>query len=101
MSLYTQTVTITQPTKPAEKEEVKKEETKQEQKPATTKYVRGRYKVTKASKLNVRAGAGTKYKVKKQYNKNTVFDTYDIKGYWARTPSGWVSLNYCSLMYKY
>ena len=101
MSLYTQTATITQPTKPAEKEEVKKEETKQEQKPATTKYVRGRYKVTGASKLNVRAGAGTKYKVKKQYNKNTVFDTYEIKGNWARTPSGWVSLNYCSLMYKY
>lgn len=63
-------------------------------------YKLGRYKVT-AKALNVRSGAGTNYGVKKTYKQGTVFDTYEIKGSWARTPSGWVCLDYCSLLYKY
>lgn len=67
---------------------------------ASTDYVLGRYKVM-ASALNVRAGAGINYNVKKIYKNGTIFDTYEIKNGWARTPSGWISLSYCSLMYKY
>lgn len=66
----------------------------------TNKYKLGRYKVI-ANTLNVRSGAGTNYPIKKTYKKNTVFDTYEIKNSWARTPSGWCCLEYCSLMYKY
>ena len=60
----------------------------------------GLYKVT-ASKLNVRSGAGTNYKIKKVYYKNTRFDTYEIKNNWAKTPSGWVCLDYCKLIKQY
>ena len=63
-------------------------------------YKLGRYKVT-ASALNVRSGAGTNYSVKKTYKNGTVFDTYEINGSWAKTPSGWVCLDYCTLLYKY
>lgn len=63
-------------------------------------YKLGRYKVL-ANCLNVRAGAGTNTTIKKTYKKNTVFDTYEIQGSWARTPSGWVCLDYCKLLYKY
>ena len=66
----------------------------------SNKYILGLYVVT-ASALNVRAGAGTNYKVKRTYKKGTRFDTYEIKNNWARTPSGWVCLDYCSLAYKY
>lgn len=65
-----------------------------------SKYVLGLY-IVNASALNVRAGAGTNYKIKKTYKKGTRFDTYEIKNNWARTPSGWVSLDYCSLVKKY
>lgn len=67
---------------------------------SSSKYVLGRYKVT-ASKLNVRTGAGTNNRVKKTYKKGTIFDTYELKGSWARTPSGWICLDYCSLIRKY
>ncbi len=64
-------------------------------------YRLGRYKVV-ASGLNVRTGAGTtNTQIKRTYTKGTVFDTYEIKNNWARTPSGWVCLDYCSLMYRY
>lgn len=66
----------------------------------TPRYVLGRYKVN-CSALNVRAGAGTGYAVKKVYKNGTVFDTFEIKNNWAHTPSGWVCLDYCTLMYKY
>lgn len=52
----------------------------------TPRYVLGRYKVT-CSALNVRAGAGTGYAVKRTYTKGIVFDTFEIKNNWARTPS--------------
>ncbi len=68
--------------------------------PVTSKYKLGRYKVA-AKELNVRTGAGTNYPVKRTYKNGTVFDTYQIKGNWAKTPSGWVCLDYCTLMYKY
>ena len=68
--------------------------------PVTSKYKLGRYKVA-AKELNVRTGAGTNYTVKRTYKNGTVFDTYQIKGNWAKTPSGWVCLDYCTLMYKY
>ena len=66
----------------------------------SSKYVLGLY-VVNASGLNVRAGAGTNYKVIKSYSKGTRFDTYEIKNNWARTPSGWVCLDYCNLVRKY
>lgn len=56
------------------------------------KYILGNYK-TKTN-LNVRSGAGTNYKIKKIYKKGTVFTALEIKGNWARTPSGWVCLDY-------
>lgn len=64
-------------------------------------YKLGRYKVNASAGLNVRAGAGTNYGIKKTYKNGTVFDTYQISGNWARTPSGWVCLDYASLIYAY
>lgn len=64
-------------------------------------YSLGLYQVNTRSGLNVRAGAGTNYKIKKVYSNGTRFDTYEIKGDWARTPSGWVNLKYCKLIRKY
>lgn len=58
----------------------------------TTKYTTGNYITT--SNLNVRSGAGTRYKIKKTYKKGTVFTALEIKNNWARTPSGWVCLDY-------
>ena len=66
-----------------------------------SKYVLGLYVVNTPSGLNVRAGAGTNYKVVKVYPNGTRFDTYQIKGDWAKTPSGWVNLTYCKLVRKY
>ena len=63
-------------------------------------YKLGRYKVV-SSGLNVRKGVGTANEVKRVYKKGTVFDTYEIRGNWARTPSGWCCLDYCKLLYKY
>lgn len=56
-------------------------------------YVLGNYKTI--ANLNVRSGAGIKYKIKKTYKKGTVFTALEIKGKWSRTPSGWVCLEYC------
>ena len=61
----------------------------------------GLYVVNTASGLNVRAGAGTNYAIKKTYANGTRFDTYEIKYDWARTPSGWVNLKYCKLVKRY
>ena len=38
---------------------------------------------------------------KKTYSNGTIFDTYQIIGNWARTPSGWVCLDYATLLYAY
>ena len=64
-------------------------------------YVLGLYVVNTSSGLNVRSGPGTNYGIKKTYPNGTRFDTYEIKGEWARTPSGWVCLKYCKLVRKY
>lgn len=66
----------------------------------SNKYVLGLYVVT-ASALNVRSGPGTSNLIKKAYKKGTRFDTYEIKNNWARTPSGWVCLDYCNLIKQY
>ncbi len=76
----------------------------------------GTYKVTKATVLNVRKGPGTEYPYLKfnelsknaqeqvlmllgvkanGYVKGTVFTVSETKNGWGKTPSGWVSLEYC------
>ncbi len=67
--------------------------------PSIIGYSLGKY-VTN-SNLNVRTGPNTNYRIIKTYKKGTRFDTREIRGDWARTPSGWVNLNYCTLVYKY
>lgn len=64
-------------------------------------FVLGLYVVNTSSGLNVRTGPGINYGIKKAYTNGTRFDTYEIKGDWARTPSGWVNLKYCKLVRKY
>ena len=66
-----------------------------------SKYVLGLYVVNTESGLNVRKGAGTNYSRVKVYKNGTRFDTYELDGDWARTPSGWVNLDYCKLVRKY
>lgn len=61
----------------------------------------GRYRVNTSAGLNVRTGAGTNNARKKTYVNGTIFDTYQIIGNWARTPSGWVCLDYATLLYAY
>jgi hypothetical protein len=55
--------------------------------PIKPKFVKGKYVVNTSKGLNVRAGAGTNYRIKKTYKNGTRFDTLEIKGDWARTPS--------------
>ena len=84
------------------------------------KYIPGNYRVTKASVLNVRSGAGTKYK-KLKFNQLTAsaqskilkltggkkvdgyvetmtFTVLEVAVNWGRTPSGWVCLDYCEVI---
>ena len=84
------------------------------------KYAPGNYRVTKASVLNVRAGAGTKYK-KLKFNQLTAsaqskilkltggkkvdgyvegltFTVTETAVNWGKTPSGWVCLDYCEVL---
>lgn len=63
--------------------------------------VLGLYVVNTPSGLNVRKGPGTNYGIVKTYTNGTRFDTYEISGDWGKTPSGWVNLNYCSLVRAY
>ena len=65
------------------------------------KFVKGKYVVNTSKGLNVRAGAGTNYKILKTYKNGTRFDTLEIKGEWGRSPSGWCNLNYCRLVKAY
>lgn len=65
------------------------------------KYRLGLYIVNTPSGLNVRKGPGTNHGIIKTYTNGTKFDTYEIQGDWARTPSGWVCLQYCSLVRAY
>lgn len=80
-----------------------------------TNYTKGNYRVT-ANLLNVRTGPGTNYSRKgfKQFTANAQeqikglagynasgyprgveFTAQEIQDNWARTPSGWVCLDYC------
>ena len=68
---------------------------------SNSNFVLGLYVVNTNSGLNVRSGPGTNYEIKKTYANGTRFDTYEVKGDWARTPSGWVNLKYCKLVRKY
>ena len=84
------------------------------------KYIPGNYRVTKASVLNVRSGAGTKYK-KLKFNQLTAsaqskilkltggkkvdgyveglsFTVTETAVNWGKTPSGWVCLDYCEVL---
>ncbi len=100
----------------------KKEENKEERKGSSStknqsKYKTGNYRVTDASVLNVRTGAGTKYpylkfdeltkNAQKQvltilggkvngYVRGTEFTVTKVSGKWGKTPSGWVYLEYCT-----
>jgi hypothetical protein len=70
------------------------------------KYTTGRYKVNTPSGVNVRVGPGTNYRIKKLseltkdarskggYVNGTIFDVFEVKDNWGRTPSGWVCLDY-------
>lgn len=75
--------------------------TKNIDKSSNNGYVLGKYVVNTSAGLNVRKGAGTNYAKVKAYPNGTRFDTYEIKGNWAKTPSGWVCLDYCKLVNKY
>ena len=86
---------------------------------AKAKYKPGNYRVTKADVLNVRAGAGTKYKKLKfsqltasaqskilkltrkkvdGYVKGLSFTVTETALNWGKTPSGWVCLDYCEVL---
>ena len=83
---------------------------------AKKKYKTGNYKVTKATVLNVRTGADTKYARKSfsqltkdaqnkilklsgekcnGYVKGLTYTVSKVRGNWGKTPSGWVCLDYC------
>ena len=51
------------------------------------------YRVT-ASALHVRSGAGTGYGIVRTYPNGLRFTLLEVKGNWARTPSGWVCMSY-------
>ena len=86
---------------------------------AKAKYMPGNYRVTKADVLNVRAGAGTKYKKLKfsqltasaqakimklagkkvdGYVEGLSFTVTETAVNWGKTPSGWVCLDYCEVI---
>lgn len=68
---------------------------------SSAKFCRGKYIVNTPKGLNVRVGAGTNYKILKTYKNGTRFDTFEIKGDWGRSPSGWCNLNFCKLVKAY
>ena len=53
------------------------------------------------SVTNVRTGVGINYSRKKTYSNGIIFDAYQIIGNWARIPSGWICLDYATLLYAY
>lgn len=96
--------------------ELPKSPKKNQNKKPTGQRLAEDYKVTKANVLNVRTGPGTEYPYKKfdelskdaqkqvmsllgakvnGYVKGTVFTVTEIKNGWGKSPSGWVSLEYC------
>lgn len=67
---------------------------------ANSGYVLGLYQVNTPSGLNVRKKPVNGDKIK-AYPNGTRFDTYELQGNWAKTPSGWVCLDYCKLIRTY
>ena len=65
-----------------------------------SKYVLGKYVTNVRTALNVRS-TPINGKILKTYKNGTRFDTYEIQNNWAKTPSGWVCLYFCKLIYKY
>lgn len=63
-------------------------------------YPLGLYQVDTPSGLNVRTSP-VDGNIIKAYPNGTRFDTYEIQDNWARTPSGWVCLDYCILIEAY
>lgn len=75
----------------------------------TQKYTTGTYKVN-CSKLNVRTGASTKYRIKSLkeltrnarnqggYVRGVKCTVTKVVGNWGLTPSGWICLDYCTKM---
>ncbi len=63
-------------------------------------YRLGLYVVNTPIGLNVRTSP-VNGDIIKAYPNGTRFDTYEIANDWARTPSGWVCLKYCSLVHAY
>ena len=63
-------------------------------------YPLGLYQVDTPSGLNVRTSP-IDGNIIKAYPNGTRFDTYEIQNNWARTPSGWVCLDYCILINAY
>lgn len=68
--------------------------------PTHSGYVLGKYVVNTPKGLNVRTSP-VNGNIIKAYPNGTRFDTYEIQNNWAKTPSGWVCLDYCSLVYAY
>lgn len=68
--------------------------------PKPSGYVLGKYVVNTPAGLNVRTSP-VNGSIIKAYPNGQRFDTYEIQNNWARTPSGWVCLDYCSLVYEY
>ena len=66
----------------------------------SSKYVLGKYVTNVRTSLNVR-NAPVNGTILKTYKNGTRFDTYEIRNNWAKTPSGWVCLDFCTLIYKY
>lgn len=66
----------------------------------TSDYPLGLYQVNTPSGLNVRTSP-VDGDIIKAYPNGTRFDTYEMQNNWARTPSGWVCLDYCKLIREY
>lgn len=54
-----------------------------------------KYKVNTVLGLNIRAGAGTKYKKVGAYKNKTVVTVTETKNGWGKTDKGWIKLSYC------
>lgn len=64
---------------------------------ATTATASGSFKVkVTADSLNIRAGAGTKYKINGKITDKGVYTIVEVNGAWGKLKSGagWISLNY-------
>ena len=59
----------------------------------TPSDIKAHVKVT-ADTLNIRAGAGTKYKVVAHAKQGGEYDVFEISGSWGRINGGWINLKY-------